>query len=334
MIDEETIIQADEGTETPDPADVATPEVATEIEGTPSDGAQPERAASELDAGETEVAEELEPFRHTVNIKRAGKEVPINFEYDTEGNFTDDTLKHIRGTYAKTGLEQVAQDKDRLYKDANARANAAEAQVKFYKDQTQHLHEQYQKPVEFIRSNPAIQQALNKRGIELPDPERMALDAEKQEVQNTRREIEVHNFVTRVGETIKGANPDFTPEQYNAIGTELMGSPLLRMLNNDPKSKLLEAVPDVAREAQMVIAQMVMDGKLPNTALEQARSDGAAARKATADTQARAAKRASVINPLAGGRPKGGKGREVKVDLRGMSPSEYIAYTTTGKLPT
>ena len=255
MTDDEIIIQADEETKTPDPADVATPEVAAEVEGSLSDDAKLERAAPELDAGDAKEAEELEPFRHTVKYKAKGEERDAVFAYDRDGNFTPETIAEIQQIRAKTGLEQVAQEKDRQAKSADARANAAEAQVKFLKEQQKSLQEQYQKPIEFIRSNQPIQQAMAKRGIQLPDPERIALDAEKQELQNTRREIEVHNFVAQVGETVRAAHPNFTSEQYNAIGTELMGSPLIRMLNDDPNSKLLEAVPEVARESQMVIAR-------------------------------------------------------------------------------
>lgn len=327
-------IQAGEELE---PADEKTTEGTVEDNtGSPSDTPEPVQAGKGQSSESAEGTEEVEyePFKHVVKYKADGKEFDAVYEYDKDGNFTPETEERIRQVHAKTGLEKLAQDKHDKWQTAEKAREAAEARAKFFEGQLKTVEDTYRKPIDFIRQNPNLAKAMQQKGVVLPDTERIRFDREKAELASQKREIVAEGFVRQVGQSVSEKYPDLTTEQYNAIGQELLTTPMMRRLQADPNADLNAAVPDVLYETELVVAKMVRDGKLPNPELEKARRETESARQGAQVIKERAQKRQAIVNPLAGGKPRsGGSGREKVVNMRGWTAREAAEYAKTGKLP-
>lgn len=319
----------------------STDEVTTEVEEVTTDGSPSEEVESPgtTDEEKTEVAaddteEEYVPFRHTVPYKAAGEDKEAVYEYDKDGNFTPETVERIKQVHAKTGLEKLAQEKHGKWQDAERRVETAEARSKFLEGQLKTTEEQYQKPMDFIRQNPNMHRAMQQKGVPLPNIEQTRLDREKAELRVERRAIQEDKFITHVGESILQKYPDLDGDGFQAVGDALKNTPYLRRLRADANSDLNGSIEDVLHEADLVVAKLMQDGKLPNPALEKARKESEVAKKETQTTKERAQKRQNVVNPIAAGRSRGARGAEKpEVDMAGWSAREAATYYQTGETP-
>lgn len=309
----------------------------TEVADSPSGDAEPSGAdtATEVEAtteGGDGTSEEPEPFRHTIDYKSYGEDAKFELEYDASGNLTPDTTERLTQVLAKQGLEKVAQEKDALAKEADGRRLSAEARVTFLEGQLTKVQEEYRKPFEDLKAHPQIGPAVQRSGVKLPDPDRIKLESDRQQVDAQMREVDRIKFVDGVSKSLYTKHSHLTDEQFMAITERVNSSPLMRQLIGN-QAKLSDHIADVSHEAEMVIAQMILEGKLPNADLEKAQADVEKARKETKTTRAEATTRAAVVSPLAGGRPAGVRGAEKEVDVTGWTSREYAAYLRDGTLP-
>jgi len=327
-------------------ADIADDDLETvdEVKDSPSDDAETsgtdDVTETEAETGDVDEAtddEEVEPFRHVIPYKSNGEDSEFVLEYDADGNLTPETLERTTQVLAKTGLEKVAQEKHAKWQDAESQLRVREARIKFLESQIKDTRESFSKPAQAIeklaKKSPNLKLALQQQGIEFPNVAQMELQDERKELAAERRLIEENRFVSGIFDGLS-AKGNYDRDALSKIGAELLDTPLLRRLTADPNAKLSEYLQDALDEADMVIAKLTMSGALPNPELEKARKASKSAGREVAKAKEQAKRVAAVKSPLAGGRPKGTKGRETTVDMRGWSPAEAARYAKTGKLPT
>jgi len=326
---DEPIIQVEDGSAD----ETETQVVATDTDGSPSDVVESERTTDVEKADESVDDDEYEPFKHEVRYKAADEDKVFELEYDRDGNLTSTTTERLTQVLAKTGLEKVAQEKHDNWQRSEKAREVAEARIKALERQMDTERSAYKKPIEFIRQNPHMLNAMKQRGVDVPDLQRMELERREQNLAAGERVAAKGGFMRNVGGELFTRYPHLNKDHFAEIGQELFSTPFLRRLDSDPNANLDDATfRDVLLEADRVVAKLVMDGKLPNPTLDKARADTDKARKEVNSVTETARKRASVVNPLAGGKPRGtGGGKAIKApDMQGWTASEASAYYKSG----
>lgn len=280
----------------------------------------------EVEDNTSNTADDEKPYFWEVPYMANGEERKIKIGVNSKGELLPETIEDLKQTYAKTGLESVAQQAREREKSAQREANAERIARQQMAQEKAAVEREYEALIAKTRQDPVAVQSFNRRGIQLPDVEAIR---QKRELEALRQEKLMRNSAEAIADyeqSLRSEHSYLTDEQIVLLDQTMTtnGSyDLLKGRDLDSRTKVI-----FLNMARTTISDLILNGKLPNPQTEKLKQERDAATKELNKEK----KRRVPKNPMVGGfgGTPAGKAKQnwtwADVHDGKISQSEFIAW--------